>query len=62
MSEAVLRIVRAKKTLKESKNIKPDILPVSGAGQDGTPELRKKYQSETPGQTVKSFTDYIKDK
>jgi hypothetical protein len=50
------------KSVNEAKNIKPDILPVSGAGQDGTPDVRKKYQSETPGQPVKSFTDYIKDK
>jgi hypothetical protein len=61
MSEAVLRVVRTRK-LNESKNIKSDILPVSGAGQEGTDEVRKKYQSGTPGQPVRSFTDYIKDK
>ena len=45
------------KSVSESKQCK-DILPVSGAGQDGTDELRKKYQKETPGQKVKSFTEY----
>jgi len=54
--------VKLHKSVHESKNIKPDILPVSGAGQDGTDEVRKKYQSVTPGQPVRSFTDYIKDK
>jgi hypothetical protein len=33
-----------------------------GAGEDGTDELRKKYQKETPGQKVMSFTDYVKTK
>ena len=54
--------VKLHKSVNEAKNIKPDILPVSGAGQDGTDEVRKKYQSVTPGQPVRSFTDYIKDK
>jgi len=48
--------------------IKPDILPKSGAGQDGTDELRKTYQKDTPGQQVKeprriaSFRQYMKNK
>jgi hypothetical protein len=54
--------VKLHKSVNEAKNIKSDILPVSGAGQDGTDEVRKNYQSATPGQPVKSFTDYIKDK
>lgn len=33
-----------------------------GAGEDGTDELRKTYQKGTPGQKVKSFTDYVKTK
>lgn len=33
-----------------------------GAGEDGTDELRKKYQKDTPGQKVMSFTDYTKTK
>ena len=31
-----------------------------GAGEDGTDELRKKYQKDTPGQKIKSFTEYVK--
>lgn len=44
------------------EGVSPDILPVSGAGQDGTDNLRKKYQKDTPGQKVMSFTDYVKTK
>jgi len=33
-----------------------------GAGEDGTDKLRKKYQKDTPGQKVMSFTDYTKTK
>jgi hypothetical protein len=33
-----------------------------GAGEDGTDELRKKYQKDTPGQNIKSFKDYMKTK
>ena len=33
-----------------------------GAGEDGSDELRKKYQKDTPGQKVKSFTDYVNKK
>uniref|UniRef100_A0A6C0JYF0 Uncharacterized protein n=1 Tax=viral metagenome TaxID=1070528 RepID=A0A6C0JYF0_9ZZZZ len=37
--------------IKESQsNISKDILSISGAGQDGTDTLRKKYQKDTPGQ------------
>jgi hypothetical protein len=42
--------------------VEKDILPVSGAGQWGTDELRKKYQKDTPGQNVKTFNDYLKTK
>ena len=55
------RIVRAKKTpVKEE--VKSDILPKSGAGQDGTDTLLKSYMRDTPGQgkKVKSFKDYSK--
>jgi len=46
---------------KETKpNIKPDILPKSGAGQDGTDELAKTYMKDTPGQSYKKFREYIK--
>ncbi len=47
-------------------NIKPDILPKSGAGQDGTDTLVKSYQRDTPGQggdvkqhPLRSFKDYL---
>ncbi len=33
-----------------------------GAGEEGTDKLRKKYQEDTPGQKIKSFTDYVKTK
>jgi len=35
---------------KEKKVPNPDILPVSGAGQDGTDTLVKNYKRDTPGQ------------
>jgi 1,6-anhydro-N-acetylmuramate kinase len=53
--------VKLHKSVNESKQ-SPDILPVSGAGQDGTDTLRKKYQNNTPGQKVKSFTEYNRTK
>jgi len=42
--------VKLHKSVHEAKNIKPDILPVSGAGQDGTDILVKNYKRDTPGQ------------
>jgi hypothetical protein len=45
-----------------SEAVEKDILPVAGAGQWGTDELRKKYQKDTPGQNVKTFNDYLKTK
>jgi hypothetical protein len=42
------------------EEIKPDILPKSGAGQWGTDELVKTYTKDTPGQSYKKFRDYIK--
>jgi hypothetical protein len=46
----------------ESKNISPDILPVSGAGQDGTDTLVNNYKNATPGQgkKLKTFKQYNK--
>lgn len=35
-----------------------DILPVSGAGQDGTDTLVNNYKRDTPGQNVASFRDW----
>jgi hypothetical protein len=50
--------VKLKKIVNEE--IKPDILPKAGAGQDGTDELVKTYMRDTPGQKYKKFRDYIK--
>jgi hypothetical protein len=50
--------VKLKKIVNEE--IKPDILPKAGAGQDGTDELVKTYMKDTPGQNFKKFKDYIK--
>ena len=38
------------------------VMEEHGAGEDGSDELRKKYQKDTPGQKVKSFTDYVNKK
>lgn len=43
-----------------NEEVKPDILPKSGAGQQGTDELAKTYFNGTPGQSYKKFRDYIK--
>jgi hypothetical protein len=43
-----------------NEEIKPDILPKAGAGQDGTDTLVKTYMKDTPGQSYKKFRDYIK--
>ena len=42
------------------EEVKPDILPKSGAGQWGTEELVNTYLKDTPGQKVKKFKEYIK--
>lgn len=47
-----------KKSIDESANIKKDILPKSGAGQDGTDTLRKTYLKDTPGQSLKKFKHF----
>lgn len=46
----------------EKKSPHPDILPKSGAGQDGTAELVNTYMRDTPGQggKLKRFKDYRK--
>jgi hypothetical protein len=38
--------------------VDPDILPVSGAGQEGTDTLVRNYMKDTPGQNVASFRDW----
>jgi hypothetical protein len=45
-----------------NEKIDPDILPKSGAGQDGTGELVKTYMKDTPGQNIKKYREYIKQK
>ena len=49
--------VKLHKSVTEQKT-NPDILPVSGAGQDGTDTLVNNYKNDTPGQGLKSFKDY----
>lgn len=44
------------------EEVKPDILPKSGGGQDGTSTLVKSYMKDTPGQDFKKFRQYIKNK
>jgi len=39
-----------------------DILPKSGAGQEGTDTLLKSYLRDTPGQSLKTFKEYTKNK
>jgi hypothetical protein len=53
--------VKLHKSVTEQKT-NPDILSVSGAGQDGTNTLVKNYKNDTPGQGLKSFKDYQKKK
>ena len=64
MLEAVIRVVsnRKKNLTEEKKSPNPDILPVSGAGQDDTDTLVNTYKNDTPGQGLKSFKDYRKKK
>ena len=42
--------------------IKPDILPPSGAGNEGTDELVNNYKRATPGQSVKSFKSFVNER
>ena len=44
------------------EDVKKDILPKSGGGQEGTDELVKSYINDTPGQSLKSFKEYTKNK
>ena len=45
-----------------SEEIKPDILPKSGAGAYGTNELANTYKKDTPGQNIAKFKDYKRTK
>lgn len=42
--------------------VKPDILPVSGAGQDGTDTLVKNYKKDTPGEKIANFKEWKQHK
>lgn len=47
------------------EEVKSDILPKAGAGQDGTDTLVQSYVKDTPGQVnpkIKKFKDYIINK
>lgn len=50
----------ARKVANINEEVKPDILPKSGAGAWGTDTLVKNYMKATPGQSYKKFKDYIK--
>lgn len=58
----LVKMVEQKELVKVTYNeeVKPDILPVSGAGQQGTDVLVKNYMRNTPGQSYKKFKEYIK--
>jgi hypothetical protein len=63
VSKQERRIQYFKHGMGEAVNIKPDILPKSGGGQDGTNTLRKSYQKDTPGQSkIIGFKDYSETK
>ena len=55
--------VKLHKSVAEEKQVpNPDILPKSGAGQDGTDTLVQSYTRDTPGQQskkVKTFKQHI---
>lgn len=42
------------------EEVKKDILPKAGAGQEGTDELVKSYIKDTPGQSLESFKKHCK--
>lgn len=50
--------VKLHKSVNEA--VSPNILPKSGAGQEGTEDLVKSYLKDTPGQDFKKFKEYIK--
>jgi hypothetical protein len=59
--ELVQQVTGVKLHKSINEEVKPDILPKSGAGQDGTNELVNNYKNDTPGQgKIKSFRDYRK--
>lgn len=50
MVQKVTGVQLHKSVHEEKKSPNPDILPPSGAGQEGTDILAKKYKRDTPGQ------------
>ena len=56
--QSVTGVKLHKSVTEQKKSPNPDILPVSGAGQDGTNILMNNYKNDTPGQGLKSFKDY----
>jgi hypothetical protein len=56
--QSVTGVKLHKSVTEEKKSPNTDILPVSGAGQDGTDTLVKNYKNDTPGEGFKSFKDY----
>ena len=50
MVQKVTGVQLHKSVHEEKKSPNPDILPPSGAGQEGTDILVKKYKRDTPGQ------------
>lgn len=60
--QAVTKTKLHKSVMESNSTNNPDILPKSGAGQDGTDELVKTYIKDTPGQSLKSFKEYSKKK
>ena len=53
-------IVSAVRRLREK--VEKDILPKSGAGQEGTDGLKNTYLKDTPGQKIARFKDYKRHK
>lgn len=53
--QTVQRVTGVKLHKSVHEEVKKDILPVAGAGQEGTPELVKNYKRMTPGQSFKDF-------
>jgi len=56
--QSVTGVKLHKSVTEEKKSPNADILPVSGAGQEGTDTAANTYKNDTPGQGLKSFKDY----
>ena len=60
MRDLIMNVTGVKLHKSVHEQVKSDILPKAGAGQDGTDELTKTYMKDTPGQNYKKFREYIK--